>query len=149
MEEAGDETQEEVEESSPPNPSHGARFKLFAFFEWTSFHLYKLEQHLSSAEQREAMSAAKIAFHFVMHVGEYHGFEEYLGTLHTAMTPGPHLAFSTRQEADTWLEKQPEPPPPAVIAIGHKLYSVGYNRLRSLRVLIRLPTQQELDSGVP
>ena len=138
-----------MEESSPPNPIHGARLKFFAFFNWTSFYLYKLEQLLSSAEQREAIKAAKIAFHFVMHVGEDHGIEEYLDTIHTARTPGPRLVFSTREEADIWLAKQPKPPPPAVISIGTDFYSVGYNRLRSLRVLIRIPTQQELDAGAP
>jgi len=84
-----------------------------------------------------------------MGIGEDHGFKEYLETLRSSRTSPPLLSFSTREEAESWLAKQPEPPPPAVVAIGRDLYSVGYNRRHRLRVLLRIPMPQELDAGVP
>ncbi|MFL5358475.1 hypothetical protein [Archangium sp.] len=151
MEEAGEETEEEAAEEvlSPPHPSHGTRFSFFDFFNWTCFHLYEMEKRMSSPEELEAMRAAKIAFNFVMEVGEYHGFEEYRETVHSSRTSSPLQSFANQGEADAWLAKQPEPPPPEVVAIGNELYSVGYNRLRALRVLIRIPTPQELNTGAP
>jgi hypothetical protein len=150
MEGAGEETEEEAEEEQiPPHPGHGTRFNFFDCFNWTCFHLYEMEKRISSPEELEAIRAARIAFHFVMDVGEYHGFEEYRETVHASRTSHPLQAFATREEADSWLAKQPEPPSPAVVAIGSELYSVGYNRLRALRVLSRIPTQQELGARAP
>lgn len=132
------------DEAEPARPSDGTSFRFFDFYKWNCFHLYAMEQHISSPEELEAIRIAKIAFDFVMHVGEEHGFKEYLETLHAARPPRPFQSFATREEAGAWLETQPEPPPPAVVAMGNELYSVGYNRRCALRVLIRLPTQQEL-----
>jgi hypothetical protein len=148
MEEAGEEEEAE-EEPSPPNPRPDMRFSLFDLFNATCFHLYEMERRMSSPEELEAIRTAKIAFNFVMHVGEHHGIEEYLETLDSSRTSSPLQSFVTREEAEIWLEKQPEPPTPAVVAIGSELYSVGYDRRRGLRVLIRIPTQQELDAGAP
>lgn len=148
MEESGEEVEESTEaELPPPHPRHGTKFKLFDFFKWTCFHLYELEKRVSSPEELEATKAARIAFEFVMGVGEYHGFEEYRETVHSSLTSRPILSFANREEADSWLAKQPEPPVPAVVSITSELYSVGYNRLRRLRVLIRIPTRQELETG--
>jgi hypothetical protein len=142
-------TAEEEEAPSPPHPSLERRFKFFGFFTWTVFHLHLLERRTSSPEASQAIDTARRALHFVMHVGEEHGFEEYLRTLHAARSAPPVRSFTTREEADTWLAQQPEPPPPAVIAIGGELHSVGYDRVRRLRVLLRLPTRQEWKPHTP
>lgn len=135
------------DEVCPPHPFHGAKFDFFDFFKWTCFHLFELEQRISSPEELEVIRTARIAFHFVMHVGEYHGFAAYQETLRSSRSSRPLQSFTTRQDADAWLANQSVPPLPVVVAIGSELYSVGYNRRRGLRVLIRIPTQQELDSG--
>jgi hypothetical protein len=141
------EEEEAEEESNDPPPKLGTEFHLFDLLNVVCFHLYEMEQRMSSPAELEALKTAKIAFHFVMWTGEGHGFEEYLETLHSSRTSPPLLSFSTREETDSWLATQPEPPPPAVVAIGRDLYSVGYNRRRGLRVLLRIPTPQELDAG--
>lgn len=143
MQEAG-EGEEAEEEPSPPSPRPDMRFSFFALFNATCFHLYEMERRMSLPEELEALRTARIAFEFVMHVGEHHGFEDYLETLQHSRTSSPLQFFPTREEAGTWLETQPEPPPPTVVAIGSELYSVGYNRKRGLRVLIRIPTQPQL-----
>ena len=84
-------------------------------------------------------------FHFVLNVGEDHGFEEYLETLNAARHSRPSQSFATPEEAKSWLATQPEPPPPSVVAIGSERYAVGYHRGRGLRVLLRLPTPLELN----
>lgn len=138
-----EEPADEAEPESRPAPlTQGTRFRFLDFFLWTAFHLHELEQHVSSPEQREAIKTAKIAFHFVMHNGEDHGFEEYRETLSPPNASRPVRVFATREEADAWLVKQPEPPDPTVIAIGNDRYSVGYDRLRSRRVLIHIPSEE-------
>ena len=137
-----------TEQESPPPPRQGTRFSLVGLLHWTAFHLHTLERRTSSREEREAIRVAKIAFDFLMHVGEEHGFEEYRATLPAAWA-GPLRCFTTRQEADRWLERQPEPPRPEVIAIGDARYSVGYDRVRRLRVLLRIPTQEQWKPRAP
>lgn len=132
---------EAEEEPRPPSPRPGTPFSLFDLLLQTSHHLHELEPRVSSPEEREALRVARVAFHFVMQVGEDHGFEEYLRTLDDSTSPRPRLSFATREEAESWLMKQPEPPPAAVVVIGGELYSVGYNRIRSQRVLLRIPAQ--------
>ncbi|OJH41710.1 hypothetical protein [Cystobacter ferrugineus] len=143
--------QEEVEEeSNHPPPKLGAEFHLFDLLNVVCFYLYEMEQRMSSPEEIEALKTAKIAFHFVMDTGEEHGFKEYLETLRSSMvSPAALQSFSTREEAESWLARQPEPPPPVVVAIGRDLYSVGYNRRHQMRLLLRIPTPQVLDTRAP
>ena len=147
---AGLEEEEEAtngmdEETNPPELPQGKRWSLFELLEWTAFYLYELEKRIASPEAHEALRVSKIAFHFVMDSGEEHGFEEYQQTLHASEEEQPVHAFATQQEANNWLARQPEPPTPVVVSVGNERLSVGYDRLRRRRVLIRLPTRQELD----
>jgi hypothetical protein len=57
----------------------------------------------------------------------------------------PDLTTSTL----AWLERPHSPPIRAVVTIRSELFSVGYNRRRGLRLLTRIPSQQELDTGAP
>ncbi|WPB74490.1 hypothetical protein KYC5002_36415 [Archangium violaceum] len=148
--EAGDEPDQEVEETpEPPRPVFGTKFSLFKLYDRTCYDLHQMEKRMSSPEELEAIRTARISFNFVMREGEEYGFEEYMESLRSARTAPPLVSFATHEEADSWLATQPEPPPPAVVSIGNELYSVGYNRRRKMRLLIRIPTQAELDSSAP
>jgi hypothetical protein len=150
MEESEDEGEAAAEdEMEPPNPIGRTRFSLFDLYRWACFHLYAMEQRISSPEELEAIRTAKSAFDFVMYAGEEHGFEDFLESVRSARASRPLQPFATLEAAGSWLETQPEPPPPAVVSVGGEFYSVGYNRRRGLRVLIRVPTQRELDAGAP
>jgi hypothetical protein len=140
------EAEEEAEEElATHSPSPGRAFNVFDLLNKTSYHLHELEARLSSPEEHEALRIARIAFHFVMRMGEDHGFEEYLEALNAARRSRPSQSFAIPEEAESWLATQPEPPPPSVVAIGSELYAVGYHRGRGLRVLLRLPTPLELN----
>ncbi|HEX8436468.1 hypothetical protein [Archangium sp.] len=140
---------EEEEAPEPPKPGPGERFSLFKLYRRTCDNLYQLEKHISSPEELEAIRTAKIAFDFVMHVGEEYGFEDYLESIRFTRTSRPLESFANQEEAEAWLATQPEPPRPAVVSIGNALYSTGYKRRQGLRLLIRIPTQQELDTRAP
>ena len=98
-------------------------------------------------EELESLRAARIAFEFVMAMGEDHGFADSRSTLFASTATPPRQSFATREEADTWLATQPQPPLPAVVAIGGARYFLGYHRLKQQRVLIRLPMTHALDPG--
>ncbi|WP_164013260.1 hypothetical protein [Pyxidicoccus trucidator] len=140
---------EDEDEPVPPKPRPGERFSFFELYSRTCHHLHELEKRTSSPEQLEALRTAKISFDFVIHIGEERGFEDYVESIRSARTAPPLRAFASQEDAGAWLMTQPEPPPPAVVAIGNELYAVGYNRRRGQRVLTRIPTQQELAAGTP
>lgn len=129
-----------AEEVRPPPQGNALDFDL----ERLLYHLHALESRTTSPEQLGALKTARIALHFIVHVGEQYGFVDYLEHFKADSPPSPIVTFATREEADTWLEAQPIPPPPSVVGIVGDLYSVGINRRRELRVLIRIPTQQKL-----
>jgi hypothetical protein len=111
----------------------------------TLFLLHEVEQDTTAPEQIEAIRTAKIAFHFILGRGERHGFEDYLNGFDSDLSLRPLLSFPTREDADIWLREHPAPPHGAIVGIGEQLYSVGFDRKSGLRVLVRIPTQQELD----
>jgi hypothetical protein len=142
LEQADEGSMEEVRSPPPSSPPQGN--DLDFALERLLYHLHELEGRTTSPEQREAIKIAKIALHFILHVGEQYGFEDYLEYFKSDSPPSPLVSFATQEDADTWLKAQPVPPPPSVVGIGSDIYSVGFNRRRELRVLIRIPTRQEL-----
>lgn len=142
-----EEEQEAVEEPVPSTPRPDERFSLVELYSRTCHHLHELEKRTSSPEQLAAIRTAKVSLDFVMRLGEAHGFEDYLESIRAASASPPLRSFENQAAADAWLMTQPEPPPPAVVAIENELYAVGYNRRRGLRVLTRIPTHHELAAG--
>jgi hypothetical protein len=108
--------------------------------------LHQVEQHTRSPEELEALKTAKLALHFILERGEQQGLEDYLKHFDSARDPVPLLAFAARDEADTWLKTHPAPPHGALVSVAGGLYSVGFNRKSGLRILVRLPTHEELGS---
>lgn len=115
-----------------------------ALIDKTLFFLHQVEQHTRSSEELSALKTVKIALHFIQSLGESHGFEDYLRNFDSRTLPSPLLSFTTREEADTWLKNHPAPPHGAIIGIDGNLYSVGFERKSGLRVLVRIPSTEEL-----
>jgi hypothetical protein len=106
--------------------------------------LHKVGRHTRASEELEALKTAKIALHFIQFIGEIHGFEDYLENFNAEASPPPRYSFATREEADLWLKNHPAPPHGAIVAIGGALHCVGFSRKSGLRVLMRIPSAEEL-----
>jgi len=106
--------------------------------------LHKARECLVSFPQHvEALTSAEVALHYIQESGLSDSFAEYLAD--TSSVPiSPVRSFATRDEADTWLKNHPRPPHGGWVLIGQDRYSVGYWRESGRRVLLRVPTEEEL-----
>ncbi|HYO56287.1 head protein [Archangium sp.] len=69
--------------------------------------------------------------------------EYYLADLARGSPAAPVASFSTHEEADSWLQSQPEPPRNAFILVAGKYYVGVYHRLIDHRALYPLPIAEE------
>jgi len=116
-------------------------------FEKTLVSLHEIERRTEAPGELDALKTAKIALHFIQAIGESYGFEDYLDNFNSKAPLAPLLSFATRQEADRWLKEHPAPPHGAVVRIAESRYSVGFDRKSGLRVLVRIPSTEELGSA--
>jgi hypothetical protein len=107
--------------------------------------LRQTRAHVQSAEEKEAVDTALLALHFILESAQSLTFENFLGRLDSKTLPLPLCSFGTRKEADLWLNAHPRPPHGARVEIAGQRYSVGYSRDSGLRVLVRLPSLEEMD----
>ena len=64
--------------------------------------------------------------------------EHYLEEMTREGLPPPVMTFSRREEAEAWLDSQPEPPSHAFILIGGEYYLAVYHHRINLRTLYPL-----------
>jgi len=107
--------------------------------------LRKARAHVHAPEDKEAVDTALLALQFLLESGQSPIFKNFLGSLDSRALPLPLCSFGTRQEADLWLSSHPRPPHGARVEIAGQRYSVGYSRDSGLRVLVRLPSLEEMD----
>lgn len=98
-----------------------------------------------SPEDKKSVDTAVLALHFLLESGQSPSFENFLGKADSKTLPHSLCSFGTRQEADAWLSAHPRPPHGAQVEISGERYSVGYSRDSKLRVLVRLPSLEEMD----
>lgn len=98
-----------------------------------------------SPEDKKSVDTAVLALHFILESGQSSIFENFLGSVDSRAIPRSLCSFGSRQEADTWLSAHPRPPHGAQVEIAGERYSVGYSRDSEIRVLVRLPSREELD----
>lgn len=97
----------------------------------------------SNPQHEEALTPAEVALHYIQESGLSDSFAEYLEQ--SSNIPIPAIrSFASREEADAWLENHPRPPHGGWVLIGQERYSVGYWRESGRRILLRVPTQEEL-----
>ena len=94
----------------------------------------------SLAEPVEGLLSATLALHFVTESGCTRDFVHFLGHLDEPFPP--LLFFTTRDEAESWLKHHPRPPHGASVRVGDDLFTVGYQRERNQRVLVRFPRDE-------
>jgi hypothetical protein len=106
--------------------------------------LYSARERTGSPELTRSINTAVAALHFIWEGGLVSDFEDYLRRCKKDV-PLPALrTFSTREEAEAWLNEHPRPPHFAPVEIAGQRYSVGYSRDRGIRALVRSPRREEL-----
>lgn len=106
--------------------------------------LSSARERASSPELTRSINTAVAALHFIWEGGLVRDFEDYLRRSKEDV-PLPALrTFSTREEAETWLNEHPSPPHFAPVEIAGQRYSVGYSRDSGARALVRSPRREEL-----
>ncbi|WNG60710.1 hypothetical protein F0U59_42900 [Archangium gephyra] len=97
----------------------------------------------SSPVELEGLHSAALALHFVHETGCTREFEHFLAHFDEHLPP--LCSFSTRAEAEAWLESHPSPPDGATILIGEDELTVGYWPRSGRRALIHYPKYEPPD----
>jgi hypothetical protein len=97
----------------------------------------------SSPEDLEGLHSAALALHFIHEVGCARDFARFLTHLDEPLPP--LCSFATREEAEAWLRNHPRPPNGASVQVGEEVLTVGYQRERDQRLLVRFPKLEALD----
>lgn len=95
----------------------------------------------SSPEDLEGLHSAALALHFIREAGCERDFARFLAHLDEPLSP--LCSFATREEAESWLRKHPRPPHGASVLVGGEVLTVGYQRERDQRLLVRFPKDEE------
>jgi hypothetical protein len=75
------------------------------------------------------------ALHFIATTGQLATLGEYIKHLEAGAPPYVVAAFSSREEAETWLMNHPDPPDFAHIIVSGEYRSVSYDRENNIRKL--------------
>jgi hypothetical protein len=116
--------------------------------------LAKLRANTHDEEQQELLDVLFDALLFIDSSGQLYAFEDY--RKHLASDDPPHVlaAFDTREEAEAWLQEQPEPPSSAYVLIGDQYHQLVYNRELNHRRIFSHPVLEyflgaHLQAGLP
>jgi hypothetical protein len=100
----------------------------------------------ASPEDLEGLHSAALALHFIHEAGCTRDFARFLAHLDEPLPP--LRSFATRAEAEAWLRNHPSPPNGASVQVGEEVLTVGYQRERDQRLLVRFPKDEELDEDL-
>ncbi len=101
--------------------------------------LARIRARTQSTEEQELLAVAINAMLFITSTGQRYAFADFLQYLDSNAPPPVVAAFNSREEAETWLTRQPEPPDSTLVLIADEYHSVLYNRELNHRRLISLP----------
>jgi len=90
--------------------------------------LAELRASPQSQEKQELLDVLFDALLFIDSTGQLHAFEDYRKHLASDDPPRVMASFHTREEAETWLRENPEPPSSAYILIADRYHQLVYNR---------------------
>lgn len=116
--------------------------------------LGRLWEESQSSEEKARLQFARDALWFINDLGQTYELEDYRGDLDVNAPPLVIAAFSTREEADRWLQHHPRPPHHANIMISGEYHYVAYSRPNNLRSIVRSSTleyylAEMIRDGVP
>lgn len=91
-----------------------------------------------SAGEEELIQVILDTLRFISATGQYEAFSQYLEHLEACAPPYVVAAFNTKQEAQSWLDKHPDPPRFADVLIGNDYHAVMCDRETNFRRLPRV-----------
>jgi hypothetical protein len=91
-----------------------------------------------ASEEKELFRIAAAALMYISETGRSHSFEDYL-QFGKEDPPYAVASFQTREEADAWLAKHPEPPHGTHVLIADEYHLVAHRRQPDIRSLVKLP----------
>ncbi|WNG18488.1 hypothetical protein [Cystobacter fuscus] len=102
-------------------------------------------QHPNEPEAVATIKTAAKALHFIRSLGKLEDFWSYEKVFGTQEHwPKPLKSFSSKDQARSWLQAQPDVPYAAVVDVAGSLHSVARTR-EGEWVLVRLPSIEELE----
>ncbi|MFE8598160.1 hypothetical protein [Archangium violaceum] len=117
-------------------------------------YLEKLRTQTQSVKDKETLRDASDALVFIESSSQHEGFEDYLGYWRSHTLPPVIAAFETHEQAEAWLERQPDPPYKAKVLIGDEYHVVFATREEREWPFIPIPLVAEfiedrLEKGLP
>ena len=117
-------------------------------------YLEKRRAQVQSAEDKETLGAASEALVFIEYSGQHEGLEDYLDYWRSSTLPPVIATFETLEQANTWLEHQPDPPYKARVLIGNEYHAVLATREDREWPLVPIPVvgqfiEDQLEKGLP
>lgn len=100
--------------------------------------LARIRANTQSVEEQELLGVAINALLFITSTGQRYAFADFLEYLESNAPPPVVASFKTREEAETWLNSQPEPPDSTLVLIAGQYHTVMYIRELNHRRLIPL-----------
>ncbi|HZH14383.1 MAG TPA: hypothetical protein VE057_08510 [Archangium sp.] len=102
----------------------------------------KLLDDPDAVGEEELIQVILDTLRFISVTGQYEAFNLYLEHLEAHAPPYVVAAFTTKKEAQAWLDKHPAPPCFADILIGNDYHAVMYDRETNFR---RLPATRSIN----
>jgi hypothetical protein len=100
--------------------------------------LARIRANTQSPEDQQLLAVAINAILFITSTGQRYAFADFLKYLESNAPPPVVASFKTREEAETWLSSQPEPPDSTLVLIADQYHTVMYIREMNHRRLIPL-----------
>ncbi|ADO68725.1 hypothetical protein [Stigmatella aurantiaca] len=104
--------------------------------------LSKLRDETGSEEERAQIQVILDALQFISSTDQHGAFNEYRRHVEAGGPPLVVASFDTREEAEAWLKKHPQPPDFANILIANQYHFVTHDRSTNIR---RLPRSRDLE----
>jgi hypothetical protein len=100
--------------------------------------LARIRADTHSEQEQELLAVAINALLFITSTGQRYAFADFLQYLESNAPPPVVASFKTREEADAWLNSQPEPPDSTLVLIADRYHTVVYIRETNHRRLLPL-----------
>jgi hypothetical protein len=122
-------------------PPRGGTAELSQRMDRTKRFFEKIRDEPEADEEVAQSQAILDAIQYIEATGQQDDFVAFQQHVEADAPPFVVASFDTREDAESWLAKHPQPPDPASVLIANEFHDVVYNRETNLR---RLPRNRSL-----